>query len=67
MTKQQAMRLMGVARPVDLARELGISKQAINSWSDPMTPMQIDRVHAELWRRSQAAARRAKRIAKAVA
>lgn len=54
MTKQEAMRLLGVGRPIDLAKTLGLSKQAINSWSDPLTGRQADRVHAELWRRSQA-------------
>ena len=66
MTKQEAMEKLGVARPIDLARCLGLTKQAINSWSDPLSKHQIDRVHAELWRRSQAKpARKAKPAAEA--
>lgn len=49
------MRLLGVDRPVDLAKAVGLTKQAINSWSDPLTVRQANRVHAELWRRSQEA------------
>jgi len=55
MTKAEAMRLMGVERPIDLARSLGLSKQAINSWDDPLSVRQRDRVHAELWRRRKPA------------
>ena len=45
------MQVLGVTRPVDLARELALTKQAINSWSNPLTDMQRDRVQALLWRR----------------
>ncbi len=52
MTKTQAISLFG-KRPIDLARALGLTKQAINSWSDPLTKSQRDRVQAELYRRAQ--------------
>lgn len=52
MTKQEAIALFG-KRPIDLARALNLSKQAIHSWSDPLTDMQRDRVQAELWRRHE--------------
>ena len=54
MTKQEAMQLLGVTRPTELARALKLSKQAIHSWADPLTEIQRDRVQAELWRREQA-------------
>lgn len=61
MTKLEAIALFGT-RPIDLARALGLTKQAINSWGDPLTPHQIDRVQAHLWR-TQLAEKRAKRKA----
>lgn len=51
MTKAEAMAALGVTRPVDLARVLNLTKQAINSWDDPLTDQQRDRVQAEQWRR----------------
>ena len=68
MTKQEAMEKLGVVRKIDLARCLGLSKQAINSWPDPLGKKQIDRIHAELWRRLQAKpVRKAKPAAEAAA
>lgn len=51
MTKADAMAFLGVERPADLARRLGLTKQAINSWDDPLSSIQRDRVQAELFRR----------------
>jgi hypothetical protein len=53
MTKTEAIALFGT-RPIDLARAVGVSKQAINNWGDTLTRLQEAQVLAELWRRQNA-------------
>ena len=45
------MAVLGVTRPIDLARELDLTKQAINSWQEDLTKRQRDTLQAELFRR----------------
>lgn len=60
MTKAEAIALFGT-RPIDLARAVGVSKQAVNNWSDTLTRLQEAQVLAELWRRREAKSPAAKR------
>lgn len=50
MTKQDALDAFGVARPIDLARAVGLTRQAINTWGDTLSDTQRDRVQAALYR-----------------
>ena len=43
LTKQQAAELFG-GRLIDLARAIGISKQAVDQWPDALNVRQIDNV-----------------------
>ena len=43
MTKQEALDLFG-GRPAYVARAMGITRQAVNNWPDPLTPAIADRV-----------------------
>lgn len=49
MTKTEAVRLFG-GRPIDLARAVGVTRQAVQGWPEQLTPKQSDRVQAALWR-----------------
>jgi hypothetical protein len=42
MQKQHAIDVFGSA--ADLARELGMTRQAVQAWPDPLTQKQIDRL-----------------------
>ena len=50
MTKQDVLDLLGGEVLRDIARELGVSTQAVWSWKDPLSHRIEDRVITHLWR-----------------
>lgn len=51
MNKARAFELMGVTRPTEVARLIGITPQAVNDWPDELSDAISDRVIAVLARR----------------
>lgn len=51
MSKSEAIKAVGGTQQKHLAEALGLSKQAVSDWDDPLTPIQRDRVQAYLFRR----------------
>lgn len=56
MLKAEAIKVLG-GSPAAVAREIGITPQAVGQWPDELPPSIRDRVQAALWRRQQGAAR----------
>ena len=52
MTKSEAIALFG-GRPIDLARAVRLSRQAINSWPAVLRQRHLDAVQAALLRQQQ--------------
>ena len=53
MKKTAAIELLG-GTVADVAREVGVSPQAVSQWPEDLPPRIIDRVQAALWRMAQA-------------
>jgi hypothetical protein len=54
MTKREAFELLGGSLST-VAHAVGVTKQAIHRWPDPLTPRLVDRVIAAVWRMEHAA------------
>jgi hypothetical protein len=50
MTKQDLADLLGAEFLKDIASTMGVTKQAVSSWRDPLTPAVEARVVSYLWR-----------------